>query len=94
MTLSLSRRKPPAREILPVTTVLTSPAPLPTEPAGKIHRWLFVLILLPLMVTLLFLLWQFTPWGDACPEEAPCQVQSLPLVIQDFAATDQAETSR
>jgi hypothetical protein len=94
MTLSLSRRKPPPREILPLTTVLTSPAPLPTEPARKTHRWLLVLILLPVMVTLLFILWQLTPWGDACPEEAPCEVQSLPLVIQDFAATGQAETSR
>lgn len=79
---------------MPLTAVLTSPAPLPTEPAGKSHRWLFVLILLPLMVTLLFIFWQFTPWGDPCPEEAPCQVQSLPLVIQDFAATGQPETSR
>ena len=94
MTLSLSRRKPPPREILPLTTVLASPAPLPTGPAGKTHRWLFVLILLPLIVTLLFILWQFTPWGDACPEEAPCQVRSLPLVVKSFAATDRPETSR
>ena len=26
----------------------------------------------PLIITLLFVVFQLTPWGDACPAEAPC----------------------
>ena len=33
---------------------------------------IYLLVLLPLIVTLLFVAFQLTPWGDACPAEAPC----------------------
>ena len=77
MSLSLSPQKPPRREILPLTTVLGSPIPLSAQPGDKNGRWLLAIILLPLIVTLLFLLWQLTPWGDPCPEEARCEPLSV-----------------
>ena len=33
---------------------------------------IYLLALLPLIITLLFVVFQLTPWGDACPAEAPC----------------------
>jgi hypothetical protein len=36
------------------------------------HLGIYLLVLLPLIVTLLFVVFQLTPWGDACPPEAPC----------------------
>lgn len=36
------------------------------------HLGIYLLVLLPLIVTLLFVVFQLTPWGDACPAEAPC----------------------
>jgi hypothetical protein len=33
----------------------------------------YLLAILPLLLTLLFLIFQLTPYGDACPAEAPCE---------------------
>ena len=41
----------------------------------RVSIWIigaYLLALLPLLVTLLFLALQLTPWGDPCPPEAPC----------------------
>ena len=46
---------------------------VPDVKEKKRHRLgMYLLVLLPLIVTLLFVVFQLTPWGDPCPPEAPC----------------------
>jgi hypothetical protein len=60
---------PPAHHFIPALQ-LAAPAP-PLRSPWKLGMYL--LALLPLLLTLVFLGLQLSPWGDACPLEAPCE---------------------
>ena len=63
--LEAPSRRPPKAPRLALT--------VPEVNAKKRHRLgIYLLVLLPLIVALLLMAFELTPWGDACPPEAPC----------------------